>query len=116
MIARYRYKMDKCSYENFNGMYNSVNGNVWFFGKCFNTILEVIKILEDVPKEYNDYIEINGLTCFVNSATGQVWYNHKTYDNTEKAFRSLDNLLKNGSGKTSLKRTKSNTKLDYLAL
>ena len=108
--------MDKCSYENFSGMYNPTNGNVWFFGKCFNSITEVIKILDDVPSDYDNYIEISGLTCFIKSTTGQIWYNHKIYDNTEKALRNLDNLLKHGSGKTRIKRTKSNNNLDYLAL
>ena len=58
--------MDKCHYKNFEGMYNRTNGNVWFFGKCFDTITEVIKIVNDVPVQYTDYVDIEGLTCFLN--------------------------------------------------
>ena len=108
--------MDKCFYDRFEGMYNKNNGNVWFFGKCFDNIMEVIKIISDVPTDFDDYIEIHGITCFVKSTTGQIWYNNKTYDNTEKAFRHFEKILNDDLGKTPLKRCKSRTNLDYLAL
>ena len=108
--------MDKCSYDRFDGMYNRTNGNIWFFGKCFVNIMEVIKIVDEVPKDYNDYIEISGLTCFTKTSTGQVWFNHKIYDNTKKAYQGITKLLNEGSGKTRLKRCRSRNDLDYLEL
>ena len=108
--------MDKCSYDRFEGMYNKTNGAVWFFGKCFNSIIEVVKIINDVPNEYDDYIDIQGLTCFVNTQTGQVWYNHKVHDNTQKACTYVKNLYEKGRGKTRIKRQTSSLDLEFMAL
>ena len=108
--------MDKCSFDRFNGMYNPMNGSVWFFGKCFNSIMEVIKIVEDVPKEYDSYIDIRGLTCFIRTSTGQIWYNHKLYKDVHKAYKALDHMLTHGSGKTRISRHKSSNNLEFLSL
>ena len=108
--------MDKCSYDRFEGMYNKGNGSVWFFGKCYVSIMEVIKIIDDVPTEYDDFIEICGLVCFVNSSTGQIWYSHVTYDDAKHALRELHRILTHGSGKTSLNRKSSYKSLEFLNL
>ena len=108
--------MDKCSYDRFEGRYNPTNGNVWFFGKCFNTISEVVKIVKDVPPDYDNYIEINGLTCFIKSQTGQVWLNFKTFDNTVKASKYIHHIYTNGSGKTKINRSGSSQNLEFLCL
>ena len=109
--------MDNCSYGRFNGKYNQNNGNVWFFGKCFQNIMEVIKIVDDIPAEFDDFMEIFGITCFINNATEQIWYNFKTYDNVEKAYQALCKILNKGSGKTPIRRNKkSHQDLEYLSL
>lgn len=108
--------MDKCYYDRFEGMYNKNNGDVWFFGKCFNSILEVIKVVDDVPREYDDYIEIQGLTCFVNTQTEQVWYNYKVHDNTQKACIHITRMYDKGKGKTRIKRSKSRMDLEFMSL
>jgi hypothetical protein len=108
--------MDKCSYEQFEGRYNKENGSVWFFGKCFNNIMEVVKIVNDVPTQFNDYIEIQGLTCFLNTQTDQVWYNYMIHDNTQKACSYILNLYNKGPGKTRIKRNKSRLDLTFMSL
>ena len=108
--------MDKCSYKQFQGMYNRSNENVWFFGKCFNNITEVIRIVDDVPPMFRDYIEIEGLTCFLNKQTGQVWCNHKVHDNTQKAYLYICKLYEKGNGKTRIVRKKSFDDLEFMSL
>ena len=108
--------MDKCSYDRFTGMYNKGNGSVWFFGKCYVSIMEVVKIIDDVPCEYDDFIEICGVVCFVHSQTGQIWHNHSIYDDTKHALHTLTKLLSRGTGKTSLNRKSSSKNLEFLNL
>ena len=87
-----------------------------FFGKCYVSICEVVKIIDDVPHEFDDFIEICGLACFINTTTSQIWYNHKTYDDAKHALHELHKILTHGSGKTSLNRKSSNKNLEFLDL
>ena len=98
--------MHKCVYGNFNGMLNPDNNNVWFFGRCFDSIIEVVKMTQDVPMEYDDYIDINGLVCFVRTQTGQVWYQSRIFDDVSKACHHIKKILKSKSGTTSVKNIK----------